>query len=221
MDFQYDDHECVIVADINSSADTDNYSADRPLQYKEANVSSQQVAGSTAALLVNALAAAMQTKLHMGGDVYEAGYTIDHKAPSNMSSNGTASTDATAVANVGASEMAVTTTPTYIYADRGLTESVLAHHQYELQLLSPGDMGAWLEGAGARFSYLTVSGQQKKGYGRGHAPRSKPSQASDASYDILPAPDAEAGRGLDIMAAGALFNEQSSNPYMYETHLDM
>ncbi|KAH8905470.1 hypothetical protein BR93DRAFT_929727 [Coniochaeta sp. PMI_546] len=219
MEFQYDDHECVIVANINSSSNTDNFSATRPPQHKQANVSSKQVAGTTAGLLAHALAAAMQTQLHMGGDVYEAGYTIDHKPPSDMS-NGTTGSDATAVASVADSNMAFTT-PTYIFADRGLTESVLANHQYELELLNPGDMGAWLEGAGPRCTHLAVSGRRQKGHGRGHAPRSKPSQASDASYDLVPSPATEAGRVEDIMATGALFNDQSFNPFMYDPHLDM
>ncbi|OIW34826.1 hypothetical protein CONLIGDRAFT_26712 [Coniochaeta ligniaria NRRL 30616] len=209
MNFQYDDQECVMV---------DNFSATRPPQHKKANVSSQQVAGTTAALLVDALATAIQTTLHMG-EAYEPDYTIDHKPPSNMS-NDTTSTDATAVANVAASDMAFTT-PTYVFTGKGLTESVLANHQYELQLLNPGDMGAWLEGAGARCTHLAVAGHQKKGCGRCHAPRSKPSQASDASYDFVSSPATEAGRGLDIMAAGALFNEQTFNPSIYNSHLDV
>lgn len=215
MEFKFDDSDCDRCS--NKSRKTENFSATRPPQHKKANESSQQVAGTTAALLVDALAAAVRTQLHMHGDGYERepDYPVDHKPPSNMS-NGTASTDATAVANVTASIMAFTT-PIYNFADTGLTESILAKHQHELQLLNPGDMGAWLEGAVPGCTRFAVPHREN---GR-HAPRSRPSQASDASYDLVASPLTEAGQSLDVLAAGALFDEQTFSPYMYTSHLDM
>ncbi|KAB5563518.1 hypothetical protein GE09DRAFT_1057153 [Coniochaeta sp. 2T2.1] len=201
------------------SEKTENYSAERPPQHKKANESSQQV-GSTSAAVVDDIAASMETKLHVcgGGEAYEDNYTTDHKPPSNIS-NGTTSTDATAVANSNTTF----TTPAYnhtFFTDKGLTESVLAKHQYELQVLSPGDMGTWLEGAGPGCTRLAVGYYYNK-KGHGGAARSKPSQASDASYDYVASPTTEAGQNLDVLASGAQFNEQTFNPYMYTSHIDM
>lgn len=223
----FDDRECDFCS--NKSEKTESFSATRPPQHKKANESSQQVAGTTAALLVDSLAAAVHTRLHIhihgdgdgyaGGYECEANYPVDHKPASNVS-NATASTDATAVADVTASAAAFTA-PVYHFARAGLTESVLAEHQHELQLLNPGDMGAWLEGAGPGCARLAVLHHH---HSKGHAsraPRSKPSQASDASYDLVAPPTTEAVRSLDILAAGALFDEQTYRPYMYTSDLDM
>ncbi|KAJ9164906.1 hypothetical protein NKR19_g895 [Coniochaeta hoffmannii] len=220
MAFKFDDQQCDFCSSRSEkTVNTENYSAARPPHLNKSNESSQQVAGTTAALPDLDLAAAIHTQVHMGGDKdeREPNYPIDHKPPSNMS-NVTASTDATAVANVDTSKVDFTTPP-YNFASNGLTESVLARHQHELQLLNPGDFVAWLEGAAPGYTHLAVT-HHKKGRGR-HAPRSKPSQASDTSYVHVAPPTSEAGQSLDILAAGALFDEQSFNPYFYNSRLDM
>lgn len=216
----FDDRDCDFCS--NKSEKLENFSASRPPQHKKANESSRQVASTTSALQVDCLASAVHTQLHMHeaghvGYEREADYPTDHKPPSNMS-NDTASTDASAVADVAASAAAFTT-PAYHFAHTGLTESVLAKHQHELQLLNPGDMGAWLEGAGPGCARLGIS-HRKKGRGA-RAPRSKPSQASDASYDLVAPPITEAVCSLDVLAAGALFDEQTYDPSMYTLLPDM
>jgi hypothetical protein len=202
----------------NLANTTENYSESRSPQYKEANESSQQVASTTAAQVIKKLGAAFQAKLHIGGDGYEHDYAITHKAPSN-DSDATASTDITAPGTLIRSEATVTPS-TYNPFQAGLTEAHLAQYQHELESLNPGDIGAWLQGAAPGFTRLAILARQKKN-GGGHPARSKPSYASDASCEHVAAPNTDAGRGLDIRAAGALFNEQSSDPYLYDLHLEM
>ena len=213
MDFPFEDEMCDIVS--NKSETTENFGATRPPQHNEANESPQLVAGTTSAQDTE-LAAATQTQLHIDGDGYEDSYPIDRTPPSNKS-NGTMGTDSTAIANVASSNVAFTT-PAHSFPSKGLTESVLARH--ELQSLNPGDMGNWLDGASPGFTRLAISTQHKKRC-ISHAPRSKPSQASDDSYDIVALPATDAGRGLDIRSAGALFDEQNSYPHMYNPRLEL
>jgi hypothetical protein len=216
MDCRFDDSQCSFCS--ARSEKTENYSAARPPQRNESNVSSNQVASTTAALLDLKLAAAKHSHPHLGADKddRDPNYPLDHRPPSDMS-NVTASTDATAAANVAHSNVTFTT-PTYTFASRGLTESALAQHQHELQLVKPGDMAAWLEGAAPGYTQIAVAPPTNNR--RRRPPRSHPSQASDASYDFVAAPTTVAGQNQDVRATGALFDEQALDPYTY-THLDV
>lgn len=212
MDFQFDDEMCSVVS--NKSETTENFGPERPQQYNDANESSQLVAATSSA---HGLAEAMDTQLHIDG--YEDNYARTHKAPSDMSHH-TTSTDATTVGNFAGSNMDFTTPIYNMFPNEGLTESLLAKHDYNMNAINPGDMGAWLHGAGPGCIDLAILAHHKDLDGR-HAPRSKPSQASDASYDLVPVPPTDAGRGLDIRSAGALFDEQSFRPFVYNRYLDM
>jgi len=198
---------------VDACESTKNVSDARHPQYNTANESSQQLAGTTTGQL-DRLARAFKNKLQLGEGGYDPNYPVNHKPPS-FASQGTASTDTTAHGSVSAANVAFTSP----YA--GLTEYILAKHQQELEALCPGDMGAWLEGAGPQCTRLAVVTHHKMGRGGCHAARSKPSQASDGSYVDVPLPTTEAGRGLDIRAAGTLFNEQAFGPFVYDTHIDM
>ncbi|OIW33076.1 hypothetical protein CONLIGDRAFT_640235 [Coniochaeta ligniaria NRRL 30616] len=197
-----------------------HFSATRPPRNTKANESSQQVACTTATRPVDVLASAIHMRLHIDDDAYESGYTIDHKPPSNTS-NDTTSTCATAIANVVVSNTA-STAPTFVFDGRGLTESILANHQYELQLLNPGDMGAWLEGADPRYSRPAASNPEE-GYRQHsrHVARSKPGHCDDASFDLVRSPTKDAGQGVDIRAAGALFDEHAFNTFMFASDIEM
>lgn len=215
MEFPYDDW--VVVPNANISQNTEPFSASRPAQLKTANMSSQQVAGTNAAeaLLVAQLGAAMQSKLNIGPNPYDPTYDMDHKPPSNITDN-TDSSGATARADATAAATTTFTSPAFIYNSTGLTKTLLEQHQLAINALSPGDLRAWLEGAAPAYTKFAISMEYN---GHRHAGRSHPSQASDASYELVMSPNTEAGRELEIRAAGALFNEQCTNPFVYTQYL--
>jgi hypothetical protein len=211
MESQYDDW--VVVPNANNSQNTKPFSAERPAQLKTANMSSNQVAGTNAA--DSLLAAQLQTKLNIGPNPYDPTYDIDHKPPSHITDN-TDSSGTTVQADVTAAATTTFPSPAFIYNSTGLTKTSLEQQQLLINALSPGDIRAWLEGAVPGYSRFALSMEYNR---HSHAGRSHPSQASDASYELVMSPNTDASREQAICAAGALFDEQCTNPFVYTQHL--
>lgn len=178
--------------------------AARPPQFKTATMSSNQVSDTTAAsLLVEAQTpTTTQAKLKGGPDI--APYKV---APSNSND-----TDSTECSGVTAQPENISASSTYApvaapHKLTALTKDGLERQQRELAVQTPGTLSAWIEGSAPGYAKLVLL--EYKGYP--HPPRTDPSLASDASYELLPSPVTDGRLEFETRATGTQFDGQCIN----------
>lgn len=191
----------------------DNLQDSRPPQLKSANMSSNEVADTTAANS-GELDVAETSK----PNITEDSYRIDHKPPSNVTENTDASNE-TIQPNITTGTAAPTAAmPTLasLFNQAGLTKPLLDRHQHELALMKHGDVSAWLDGAATPYTKLAVFVDE---HNHSRVSHSRRSLTSDGSYQQIMLPNTEAGLESAICDAGTLFDEECINPLVYTQHL--
>lgn len=96
-----------------------------------------------------------------------------------------------------------------------LTKNTLKQHQQQLDGLGPGDMNRWLDAAAPGFTRHNIIAKAEPG--NGVTVRSKQSHASDGSFEMVVHPDYADNALNDIRAAGAMFDDTTIEPFVYNS----
>jgi hypothetical protein len=140
-----------------------------------------------------------QAKLKGGPDI----------APCKVAPSNSNDTDSTETSGATAQPGNLFASSTYVpvaapYKSTALTRDGLERQQRELAMQTPGTLSLWIEGSAPGYAKLILLEYQ----GYPHPPRTDPSLASDASYELLPSPVTDGRLEFETFATGTQFDGQ-------------